>query len=173
MAAEAIVEAKVEASVEPEVEVEPETPAETLPEATETQEILPNDVEESTAIPPIESQEAESAPDDVEPAAQAADEASEPAPVEPDVAEAETAPGFSGNGSPTPRPRTAFMARQRSRPHRLVRPRRRPKRNRQSHWNSARAHRTELCTPSSPRSAPRPKRPGWPSCAATPHSTKG
>jgi hypothetical protein len=105
VAAEAIVEtsaeAKVEASDEASVEVEPETPPETPPEAhletAETLEILPNDVEESTAIPPIESQEAESAPDDVEPATEAADEASEPAPAEPDAAEAaETTPGFSG-----------------------------------------------------------------------------
>ena len=34
-------------------------PAETHAETAETPEILPNDVEESTAIPPIETQEAE------------------------------------------------------------------------------------------------------------------
>jgi hypothetical protein len=90
VAAEAIVDAKFEG--------EPETP----PENAEAPELQPNDVEETTAIPPVDTQEAEAAMDEVEPVTEAAQDAEaaqdgdEPAPAEPDTAAAvESSPGFS------------------------------------------------------------------------------
>jgi hypothetical protein len=93
VAAEAIVDANVEG--------EPETPAENV----EAPEFQPNDVEEATAIPPInaeeEAQEAEEVSEEVEQdadVAQVTDEPAlaEPAPSEPEtVAVAEPGPGFS------------------------------------------------------------------------------
>jgi hypothetical protein len=94
VAAEAIVEANVEG--------EPEMP----PETVEAPEFAPNDVEETTAIPPIdaqeEAQEAEEAMDEVEQPAEVAPDvevtpdSGEPEPAEPEPAAAfESSPGFS------------------------------------------------------------------------------
>lgn len=88
VAAEAIAEASVEANVEG----EPETP----PEIAEAPEHVPNDVEETSAIPPIESQEVESAMDEVEQGPEAAEDVTEREPAETDTATAaDTGPGFS------------------------------------------------------------------------------
>jgi hypothetical protein len=100
VAAEAIVEAPVDANPED----EPEAPSENA----EAPEFIANDVEETTAIPPIdaeeEAQEGEGAMEEVEPEAEVAQVTDEPAPTEPTLAEpapaepaesAESGPGFS------------------------------------------------------------------------------
>ena len=76
---------------------EPEAP----PEEEEAPEHHPNDVEESTAIPPIDHQETESVMDEVTQGADAAQDHDQPAPTETETAEPETAaaiehgPGFA------------------------------------------------------------------------------
>ena len=85
-------DAEAGANVEANVEGEPETP----PESVEPPEIVPNDVEESTAIPPIDSQEPESPADQAEPGAEAGADSEDHAPAEPDpAAGADHGPGFS------------------------------------------------------------------------------
>lgn len=101
VAAEAIVEAASDANAEAEPASELDTTAAPTPE------FVANDVEEATAIPPIDSEEVAQVMEDAEPAAEFVPDSVEPAPPELELdtvvepgpeaasAEAEPAPGFA------------------------------------------------------------------------------
>jgi hypothetical protein len=91
----ATVPADAEAEPEPEPEAKADGEPEATPQGAPPVEVLPNDVEETTAIPPIRSQATDSAIDEVAADSEAAEEANAEVPPEPAAAAAGDGPGFS------------------------------------------------------------------------------